>query len=275
MRMIATLWMALGLWLSACDSTPAPAAEPPPSPAAPKAAEIAAAEAPATEAPALEEPADPDEACAQIIAVAYAGAKDAPDGVTRDAATARTRAEALHAQVVEGADFRELAADQSDAAAKVRRGAIGTFTRDRWPEKHGALEEAVFAAKVNGITPVVEAPYGFTFARRCKVEKVHTRHILVRYAGAKRAPEDVKRTREEAQALAMEIYGKAKGDGADFEALAREYSEDSSAERGGDMGEVGRGLFVPPYEEAAFALKPGSISAPVETVFGFHVIQRL
>ena len=67
----------------------------------------------------------------------------------------------------------------------------------------------------------------------------------------------------------------AQAAGADFEALAKKRSEDSSAERGGDLGSVGRGLFAPAYETAAFALKPGELSAVIETDFGFHVIQRV
>jgi len=63
--------------------------------------------------------------------------------------------------------------------------------------------------------------------------------------------------------------------GADFEALAKKQSEDGSAERGGDLGSVGRGLFAPSYESAAFALKPGEVSAVVESDFGFHIIQRI
>jgi parvulin-like peptidyl-prolyl isomerase len=156
----------------------------------------------------------------------------------------------------------------------VRQGAIGTFTKDKWPEKHGAVKDAVFGLKVNGISDVVEAPYGYTFARRCLVEKVHTAHILIRYTGAKNAGDDIDRTREQAQSLAMEMYGSAKA-GGDFATLAQEKSEDASSERGGDLGTVGRGLFVPPYETAAFALKAGGISAPVETKYGFHVIKRV
>jgi len=241
----------------------------------------APAQAPTPPAPAeppaqpLEEPADPNEACAQIISVAWAGALEAPEEAARDEAAARKRAEELLAQVKkEGADFRAVAKEHSDAKSRVRGGAIGTFTRDDWPEKHAAMKGSVFSLKVGEIGPIIKAPYGFTFARRCKVEKVHTRHILVRYEGAANAPDDLKRTKEEAKALAEKLRGQAAAPSADFAALAREHSEDGSAEKGGDLGTVGRGLFVPPYEEAAFALAPGEVSEVVESKFGFHVIQR-
>lgn len=65
-------------------------------------------------------------------------------------------------------------------------------------------------------------------------------------------------------------------DGENFNALARQYSEDPSAQyNGGEMGYVGRGAMVPQYEGMAFRLKKGELSAPFESPFGFHVMQLL
>ncbi len=152
---------------------------------------------------------------------------------------------------------------------------MGTWTREAWPDLHEPLRDAVFNLAVGMHTDVIEARYGYVVAERCAVEKVHTRHILVRYTGARSAPDDLERTREEAEAMAAEIRGAAVADGADFAALARERSDDSSAERGGDLGEIARGLLMPAYEEAAFALTAGAVSEVVETPFGFHVIERV
>ena len=63
-------------------------------------------------------------------------------------------------------------------------------------------------------------------------------------------------------------------DGGDFAALAKENSQDpGSAEKGGDLGCLGKGETVPPFEEAAFAAETGEIVGPVETEFGYHVIE--
>ena len=63
-------------------------------------------------------------------------------------------------------------------------------------------------------------------------------------------------------------------DGKTFEEMASKFSKCPSGKRGGDLGEFGRGRMVPSFEEAAFALKPGEVSAPVRTQFGYHLIQR-
>ncbi|REJ34251.1 MAG: hypothetical protein DIU84_07985 [Bacillota bacterium] len=65
-------------------------------------------------------------------------------------------------------------------------------------------------------------------------------------------------------------------EGADFADLAREHSTDTvSAENGGDLGWFTRGRMVEPFEEAAFGAEPGAVVGPVETQFGFHVIEVL
>jgi len=104
-------------------------------------------------------------------------------------------------------------------------------------------------------------------------DEIAASHILISYQGAERS--SATRTKEEAKKLADEVLAKATAPGADFAALAREYSDEPGAkERGGDLGTFKKGAMAKPFEDAAFQLKVGEISGVVETPFGFHIIKR-
>ena len=94
------------------------------------------------------------------------------------------------------------------------------------------------------------------------------RHILVTVApGA--GEDDVAKAQGKANDLLAQLRG-----GADFASLAQANSDDpGSAKSGGDLGWVERGLMVPAFEDAAFALAKEEFSDPVRTEFGFHIIQ--
>lgn len=71
---------------------------------------------------------------------------------------------------------------------------------------------------------------------------------------------------------AQEALAKVKG-GGNFEELAKKYSIDSAAAKGGDLGWFGKGSMIPEFEKAAFALKEGETSGIVKTKFGYHIIK--
>ena len=96
-------------------------------------------------------------------------------------------------------------------------------------------------------------------AHKSEFERVHARHILIRAAGSPMAvrPGQKDLTDAEALAKAQEIRKKIEG-GEDFAALARAESDDTgSGANGGDLGFFGHNQMVPPFEEAAFAMKAG------------------
>ena len=100
-------------------------------------------------------------------------------------------------------------------------------------------------------------------------------HILIRYAGAMRTTADIKRSKDEAQKLAAQVAKKAAAPGADFTALANEYTEDPSGKgNGGKLGTFPKGRMVPEFDKPLFALAPGATSDVIETPFGFHIIHR-
>ena len=85
--------------------------------------------------------------------------------------------------------------------------------------------------------------------------KVKASHILVK-------------TEEEVNTLLAEL-----ANGGDLAEVAQQVSLCPSGRQGGDLGFFGKGMMVKPFEDAAFALEVGEISAPVETQFGWHLIK--
>jgi hypothetical protein len=103
-------------------------------------------------------------------------------------------------------------------------------------------------------------------------KEIAASHILIGYSGATRS--QATRTRDEARKLAEEVLAKARAEGADFAALAREYSEDPTKGQTGDLGTFAKGMMAKAFEDAAWKLQVGQISDVVETPFGFHIIKR-
>lgn len=116
---------------------------------------------------------------------------------------------------------------------------------------------------------VTEAEARAEYERRSadfkQLEQVKASHILFKVDGDDAAWEAARKKAEDAAA-------KAKG-GADFAALAKSLSDDTSAAQGGDLGYFGRGQMVKPFEEKVFGMKVGEVSDPVRTQFGWHVIK--
>ena len=83
-----------------------------------------------------------------------------------------------------------------------------------------------------------------------------------------RASHILVKTEEEAKKLYDEIQN-----GASFAKIAEENSLCPSGQNGGDLGFFGKGMMVKPFEDAAFSLNVGEISQPVQTQFGWHLIQ--
>ena len=100
-------------------------------------------------------------------------------------------------------------------------------------------------------------------------EERRASHILVNAPKSMPAAE-----REAAKAKAQAIYDKVKANPASFAEVAKTESQDTgSAAQGGDLGFFARGAMVPEFEQAAFSMEKGAISAVVESEFGFHIIE--
>jgi peptidyl-prolyl cis-trans isomerase NIMA-interacting 1 len=105
-------------------------------------------------------------------------------------------------------------------------------------------------------------------------DTIIAQHILVAYAGAKRAPKGTTRSKADAKARASEALARIRS-GTTFEDAVSQYSDDAgSVERMGSVGKFHRDDMNPAFSGAAFALRVGQVSDVVETPFGFHIIKR-
>jgi len=211
------------------------------------------------------------------ILIQYKGAMRAPIALTRSKEDARKLAEKVQALASkEGAEFAVLAARSSESPTKVSGGVIRPMAPGSMPPEYTAYIDALRKLEVGAVSPVVETPFGFHIIKRIKLEYITASHILISFTGAEEGTPRKERSKREAQELARKLAKEAKAKGADFAALARENSDDAhTADKGGQLPRFARGM-MPfwRFERAAFALRPGQISDPVETPLGFHIILR-
>ncbi len=145
----------------------------------------------------------------------------------------------------------------ADAAVKNQLNQGKDFEERLAYYKLRALRDAFYEKKVReAVTEAqAKAAYQDQIAKIAPEPEVRARHILLK-------------TEQEAKDVVKQLKN-----GADFVELAKKSSDGPSAQTGGDLGYFSRGQMVKPFEDAAFALKPGQISDPVQTEFGWHVIK--
>lgn len=184
---------------------------------------------------------------------------------------ARERADHALAQLAGGADFAQVAAGTSDAKDALKGGDLGWRPTDRIPP---LFMDELKTLKPGQNTAVLRSPSGFHILKLVEkrsgsapmvITQTHARHILIKTS------EIV--TPAEAKKRIMEIKQRIDG-GADFAEQAKRYSQDGSAQQGGDLDWLSPGQTVPEFEEELNKLKVGEIGM-VETQFGWHLIQVL
>lgn len=225
----------------------------------------------------------PTEIRIRRVLVAYEGAQGAGAGITRTRELAEERATMLAGMARDTQQsFRELIVTYGDTPPDIDdRSTLRLIVRGQ-ADLSEVEQEAAFALDVGQVSRPVETTAGFVVIVRepdpTEEEQgpaqIGARHILISFRGATRASPSVTRTRDEAQALAARVAASAREEGADWVALHQEYSDEPDSPRGGDLGVFPRGEMVRAFDRAAFSLEIGQVSDPVESEFGFHVIER-
>ncbi len=194
-----------------------------------------------------------------------------PQQATPDQIEARRR-KALQAlsELRKGAPFAEIAATYSDAPDALQGGNLGWRAAGRLP---ALFLESLDRLKPGEVSDILRSPNGFHIVKLLEkrgkdaapsVVQTRARHILLR---AKEGASDADLRARIARLRERIVAGE------DFAELARVNSEDGTAARGGDLGWIAPGDTVPEFERALNALREGEISQPVQTPFGWHVVQ--
>jgi peptidyl-prolyl cis-trans isomerase SurA len=176
-------------------------------------------------------------------------------------------------QIRRGEDFAKVAASFSDAPDALKGGAIGMRPLDRLPSLYA---DAVRRMQPGEVSEIMRSPAGLHIVKLVErrggapavqsLKQTHARHILIR----------VNELISESEAKRKLVVLKERLDhGADFAELAKLNSNDLTAAKGGDLGWLYQGDTVPEFERAMDALKIGEISQPVQSPFGWHLIQVL
>ncbi|KAF3903065.1 hypothetical protein ABW21_db0200933 [Orbilia brochopaga] len=112
-----------------------------------------------------------------------------------------------------------------------------------------------------------------------QAQKIHAAHLLVKHRESRRPSswkeQEITRSKDDALYILRDYEQRIRGGGTTLGDLATSESDCSSARKKGDLGWFGRGDMQKEFEDAAFALKPGEMSGPVETASGWHLIERL
>lgn len=194
-----------------------------------------------------------------------------PDGASPEQIQqARQKAEQVRADLRSGADFSQTAVSVSDGQQALEGGELGWFSAGQVPR---IFSNSVVQMEPGQISELIRSPSGFHIVRldgtkgqsQHMVQQTKVRHILIK------TNEVV--SNQQARARLQQLRARILA-GEDFGEMARSHSDDTlSARDGGSLGWVSKGETVPRFQEAVQGLQTGELSEPVQTRFGWHLIQ--
>ena len=192
------------------------------------------------------------------------------EGATEDIQKAKIKVDKALSELNGGVSFAKVSASYSDAPNALEGGSLGWKSAAQMP---ALFLDALKAMKVGEVSAPLRSPNGFHVLKLNNkrggnsplvIQQTHARHILIKLSEI---------MSEKDGKLKIDGIKERLDNGEKFEALARQYSEDSTASTGGDLNWVNPGDTVPQFEKAMNELKDLQISLPVRTQFGWHLIQ--
>lgn len=195
----------------------------------------------------------------------------APNASPEDTLRVYNQALSIRDRISKGESFEELAKQFSkDPYASKNGGTLGWFTGLQMVYP---FENAAYTTKEGEVSMPVRTKFGYHLIRindrRDSQGNIQVAHLFVRVPGNATEAEKMK-----AKTKIEEAYGELQR-GVSFDAVVKQFSEDASTKSaGGVMQPFGTGKMLPPFEEAAFALKKeGAYSAPFQTPYGWHILK--
>ena len=190
-----------------------------------------------------------------------------PDDIDK----AKAKADSVYTQIADGSKFEDMAINESSGRNALKGGDLGKRKASELPE---LFVTAVKNLSTGQTSKPVKSASGFHLLQLVSsssdqqlVKQTHTRHILIR-TGDEVSDKQARKTLTE---LRQKIQ-----QGESFAELASQYSDDpGSKTKGGDLGWVGPGDFVPAFEKVAGSLSIGQLSEPFKTSFGWHILEVL
>jgi parvulin-like peptidyl-prolyl isomerase len=196
----------------------------------------------------------------------------------------RDLARRLLEELEAGADFGELAAEHScEPISRANGGRFRVFERG---PRDSLIKAAAFRARVGEVVGPIESPLGLHLVQRVPLEGfprelwedrfIRVRGLLVRYTGAKGAPEGFNREKGEAFDMAEEAARRVRAGEESFAAIAARFNDDPGGrERAGDLGWIHRGNpDLPIFLTLLFNAEPGTVSRPYDTEYGIVLLVR-
>jgi len=193
------------------------------------------------------------------------------DASPDDIQHAQKKAGNIYQQLLQGADFKQLAIRESNGSNALNGGDLGTRKANELPE---LFLQAIEGLQQGEVSNPVRSASGFHILKLASsssnaemVTQTHARHILIRTSA------DI--SDDKARDSLLDIKKRIE-QGEDFADLANEYSEDPGSKiKGGDLGWANPGTFVPAFERVMASLADGEISEPFKSQFGWHIMQVL
>ncbi|MCB2407173.1 peptidylprolyl isomerase [Hymenobacter lucidus] len=197
----------------------------------------------------------------------------APDASPADTLATYNKIMALRQRVTGGEDFNKVAAETSeDPSARDNGGKLGYFTAMQMVYP---FESAAYRTKVGEVSQPVRTRFGYHIIKvndvRTAQGEIKVAHLMIRATPGMPKADSVT-----AKKKIDELYSRLQRNEA-WDKLVAQFSEDAgSAANGGELPPFGTGRMIPSFEEAAFKLqKPGDLSAPVQTPYGWHIVRLI